>query len=265
MAPYHSNGFIGKDIRSWINETREKHSSLFEFAEKLNRECYSAINDITLDSNDLRKTLVACLFARCMELFQSVYILVSRGMSPSSNVTLRALIEAVFVLCAVIKNDEALEAYVLAGEHERLKIARKLLDDKNSPLSPKELVTLKRVESELALQIKQLAIKRLSTEELAKRADLHGWYLTAYAKTSWAVHTTIRDMDQYLAFDKNEKLESIKFTPTDEQSETVLATSCDILLISFKDYLNLFGKNASVYDHYATQLEEIMRAYRDSE
>lgn len=260
MAPYHSNGFIGKEINAWINETRKNHHALFEIAEKINRECYSAIDDVTIDTNNLRKTLVACLFARCMELFQGVYILVSHGMSPSSNIILRALIEAVFVLCAIIKNDKALEAYVLAGEHERLKITRKLLADKNSPLSVEELDTLKKVECELALQIKQLAAKRHSTEEYAKKADLHSWYLTAYAKTSWAVHTTIRDMDQYLVFDKKEKLRSIRFIPTDEQSETVLATSCDILLISFKEFLNLFGKDTSIYNNYAEQLEEIMRA-----
>jgi hypothetical protein len=259
MAPYHSNGFIGKEINAWICETRKNHHTLFEIAEKINRECYNAIDNVTIDTNNLRKALVACLFARCMELFQGVYILVLHGMFPSSNILLRALMEAVFVLCAVIKSDEALEAYVLAGEHERLKITRKLLADKNSPLSAEELDTLKKVECDLTLQNKQLAAKRHSTEEYAKKADLHSWYLTAYAKTSWAVHTTIRDMDQYLVFDEKEKLKSIKFIPTDEQSETVLATSCDILLISFKEFLNLFEKDASVYNTYATQLEEIMR------
>ncbi len=260
MTPYHSNGFIGKEINAWINETRKNHHDLFEIAEKINRECYSAIDDVTIDTNNFKKTLVACLFARCMELFQGVYILVSHGMSPSSNIILRALIEAVFVLCAVIKNDEALEAYVLAGEHERLKITRKLLADKNTPLSAEELDTLKKVECELALQNKQLSAKKHSTEEYAKKADLHSWYLTAYAKTSWAVHTTIRDMDQYLVFDKKEKLKSIMFIPTNEQSEMVLATSCDILLISFKEFLNLFGKDTSIYNNYAEQIEKIMRA-----
>lgn len=260
MAPYNSNGFIGNEINAWVDETRKKYHALFEIAEKINRECYSAIDNVTIDINDLRKTLVSCLFARCMELFQGVYILASHGMSPSSNIILRALIEAVFVLCAVIKDDEALEAYVLAGEHERLKITRKLLADKNTTLSDEELDTLKKVESELARQNKQLSAQKHSTEDFSKKAHLHSWYLTAYAKTSRAVHTTIRDMDQYLVFDKNEKLKSIKFIPTDEQSETVLATSCDILLLSFKDFLNLFEKDTSIYDNYVEQLEKIMRA-----
>lgn len=259
MAPYNSNGFIGNEINAWIDETKKNHHALFEIAEKINRECYSAINDVTIDPNNLRKTLVACLFARCMELFQGVYILVSHGMSPSSNIILRALIEAVFVLRAVIKNDEALEAYVLADEHERLKITRKLLTDKNTTLSTEELDILKKAECKLARQNKQLSAKKHITEDYAKKADLHSWYLTAYAKTSWAVHTTIRDMDQYLAFDKNDKLKSLKFIPTDQQSATVLATSCDILLISFKEFLNLFGKDTSIYDNYAEQLEKIMR------
>jgi hypothetical protein len=260
MAPYHSNGFIGNEINAWINETKNKHSAIFKTAENLNQECYIAIDNVTIDSNDLRKTLVACLFARCMELYQGVYILVSHGMSPSSNIILRALMEAVFVLCAVIKNDEALEAYVLDGENERLKITRKLLADKNSPLSAEEIDILKKVECNLALQTKQLAAKRLSTEEFAKKANLHSWYLTAYAKTSWAVHTTIRDMDQYLVFDNKEKLKSIRFIPSDEESEKGLATACDLMIISFREFLNLFEKDISICDNFAQQIETIMRA-----
>ena len=254
MAPYHSNGFIGEEIKAWINETKNKHSALFEIAEKLNRECYSAIDSVTIDSNNPRKTLIACLFARCMELFQAVYILVSRGMSPSYNIILRSLIEAVFVLCASVKSDEAIEAYVLDGENERLRIARKLLADKDSPLSDEELETLKKVRDELAQKMKQQPVKKFSTEEFAKKAGLHSWYLTAYAKTSWAVHTTIRDMDQYLVFDKKENLKSIRFIPTDKESGTVLATACDVMIISFTEFLNLFEKDTTVCDKYAQQL-----------
>jgi hypothetical protein len=259
MASYQSYGFIGQEIGAWIKATKQTHKTLFELAEKLNADCYGSVGNLTIDSGSLRQTLISCLFARCLELFQATYILVAHGMSPSANIMLRALMEGMFVLCATAKDDDALEAYMVDGERERLRIAKKLLSDKDSTLSRDRLDVLRGVQNELDDKMKKQKVKKFSTEDFAKKAGLHSWYLTAYAKTSWAVHTTIRDMERYLVLDEEEDLKSIKFIPTDEDAITVLSTACSAMIISLGEFLSLFGLDTGVCEGYAKELELLMK------
>lgn len=184
MAPYQSHGFIGQEIQSWIKATRQTHKALFELAEKINADCYSTIGKLSIDSGSLRQTLISCLFARCLELFQAAYILVAHGMSPSSNIALRALLEAMFVLCATAKDDDALKAYLVDGERERLRVTRKLLKDKSTTLSKERLDVIRGIQNELEEKMKGWKVKKFSTQDFAEKAGLLSWYLTAYTKTS---------------------------------------------------------------------------------
>jgi len=258
MAPYESHGFIGQEIHRWIKATKQTHKALFELAERLNADCYGSLANVKINSGSLRQTLIACLFARCLELFQATYLLVARGMSPSANITLRALMEAMFVLCATAKDDDALEAYVIDGERERLRITKKLLADTNSALSSDRLDVIRGIRNELDEKFKKQKVKKFSTEEFAKKAGLHSWYLTAYAKTSWAVHTTVRDIERYLVLDEEENLKSIKFIPTDEDAVTVLSSGCNAMIISLGKFLSLLEADTAVAEERGKELERLM-------
>ncbi len=258
MAPYQSHGFIGQEIHTWIKATKQTHKALFELAEKINADCYKSLGNLTIDSGSLRQALISCLFARCLELFQAAYILVAHGMSPSSNIALRALLEAMFVLCATAKDDEALEAYVIDGERERLRVSRKLLADKGTTLSEDRLDVMRGIQAELDVKMKKQKKKKFWTEDFAKKAGLHSWYLTAYTKTSWAVHTTIRDIERYLVLDEKENLKSIRFIPTDQDAVDVLSAACNAMIISLGEFLSLFGVDTAVADAHDKKLERLM-------
>jgi hypothetical protein len=179
-------------------------------------------------------------------------------MSPSSNIALRALLEAMFVLCATAKDDDALEAYVIEGERERLRVTRKLLADKDSTLPVDRLEVMRRIQTELGEKMKKQKARKFSTEDFAKKAGLHGWYLTAYTRTSWAVHTTIRDIERYLVLDEEENLKSIRFIPTDEDAVDVLSVACNTMIISLGAFLSLFEADTTIADVHGKELEILM-------
>ena len=258
MAPYQSHGFIGQEISTWIKANKKTHKELFGAAEKLNADCYRCIGNVRIDSDSLRQTLMSCLFARCLELFQATYILVSHGMSPSANIMLRSLMETTFILCGTAKDDEALEAYVVNGERERLRITNKILADQDYTFSKIRVGVLQGIKKELDEKMKKQKIRKFSTKDFAKKAGLHSWYLTAYAKTSWAVHATIRDMEQYLVLNETENLRSIKFVPTNEDAVTVLSTACNAMIISLGEFLSLFGADTAMADEHSKELERLM-------
>lgn len=258
MAPYQSHGFIGREIHTWIKTTKQTHKALFKLAEKINADCYKTLGSLTIDSDSLRQTLISCLFPRCLELFQATYVLVEHGMSPSSNIALRALLEAMFVLCATANDDDALEAYVIDGERERLKVTRKLLADKGTTLSEDRLNAIRGIQNELDEIMKKQKVRKFSTEDFAKKAGLHSWYLTAYTKTSWAVHTNIRDIERYLILDKEKNLKSIQFIPSDQDAVDVLSAASNAMIISLGEFLSLFGLDTAVADAHGKELERLL-------
>jgi hypothetical protein len=70
MSPYQHNGFIGNDIKLWIDNNRQHHGDIFGIAEKFNSDCYAALGKATPHNKDKRELIVSCLFPRTMELFQ---------------------------------------------------------------------------------------------------------------------------------------------------------------------------------------------------
>lgn len=252
MAPYQSNGFIGKETTTWIDNMKRVHNELFEKAESLNAYCYRILSSVKINKNDLRQTLVACLFPRCMELFQGTYILFERGMFPSANIMLRCLMETMFVLCAIAKNDDALNAYIYGNEElARLKNVNKMLSNKSTAFSEVQLADIEKIKSEVEQKKNDQKIKKFPTEEFAKKADLHDWYLTVYNVMSRAVHATAKDMEQYLVIDEKEDIKFIRFAPTDRESSTVLSAACESLIISLEQFLLVFGKDTTVcHEHW---------------
>jgi hypothetical protein len=204
MSSYLINGFIGEEIQSWINNNKEKHQSIFKQTEKLNEDCYSVLNKAVINKKDKRQVVVSCLFPRCLEFFQSIFLHAERGMPNSARVMLRALIETLFALRAVARDEEALDLYILSDDLQRLKMINKALTHKTEALESFRTDQALELKAELDKKIKENNIKKLSTEDMSCRAGLHDWYLTVYAETSRAVHSSIRDMEQYLVLDQKE-------------------------------------------------------------
>ncbi len=258
MAPYHQNGFIGSDIKEWMAENRHEYAGLFELAEKINTDSYSALELARPHNKDKRELLVSCLFPRVMELFQATYLLLAQGMLPSSNVMLRSLIETMFVLVAIAKNDDALDSYILNDERERLITANKIINDTTSSFSDIPLEEVVRVKSEIEKRLDGKKLPKLTTEYFAKKADLYGWYLTVYAVTSKTVHAAIKDMEQYLDVGLDGKVESIKFMPAGHGTLGILTTACNALGMALEAFLRALNLNSDICRQHAESLRPFL-------
>lgn len=254
-----SRGFIGQEIVPWIEANKQAHRELFEEADKLNADCYRVLGDIKIDNSSLRQTAISCLFPRCMELFQSTYILAAHGMSPSANIMLRSLMETMFVLCATAKDDDALHTYVLNDELERRRIANKALSKKGDTFADVPLSAIREIKAELEKEIKAQKIEKYTTERFAEKAGLRDWYLTAYTVTSQAVHAIIRDMEQYLVIDEKTGIKAIRFIPLEKEAVTALSVACVSMVFSLQHFLLVFGRNTAVCDEHVKIMEGLMK------
>jgi hypothetical protein len=254
MAPYQRNGFLGDDINAWMVNNRHHHIDLFNQAEKLNSDCYTALGKARPHNGDKRELTVSCLFPRTMELFQGTYLLISRGMIPSSNVLLRTLIETMFVLIAVAKDDDALDAYILNDEAERLKTANKVIHDKHGAILGIPIEDAERIKAEIL----EKQIKKWSVEEFARKAGLYDWYLTVYAFLCGPVHAGIKDLEQYLNLDEHNQVKSIEFVPTDKGTTTILATACNVQNMALHAFLTSLNLDTDICTEHAESLKPFM-------
>lgn len=258
MAPYHQNGFIGNDIKLWVEDNRRAYVDLFQFSEKINSDCYTMLETARPHNKDKRELLVSCLFPRVMELFQATYLLVTRGMIPASNIMLRSLIETMFVLVAITKDNEALDSYILNDERERLITANKIINDSSSSFSEIPLAEVIRVKSEIEKKLDGKKLPKLTTEYFAKKAELYDWYLTVYAVTSKSVHAAVKDMEQYLDIGSDEKVKSIKFIPTAMGTIGILATACNALGMALEAFLATLNLDTDICRQHAYSLRPFL-------
>lgn len=184
MPPLEENGFLGKDIRGWIDKFRAQFKEWFELADELNRHCHALMFKIDAHSGDMEEVLVATLYLRSMTTFQSVVLLAERGLTAQGKMLARCMFDSIFPLCA-ISNDRDHKYFVDYIEADL--ISRKNFTKKYRKLTTakeEHLRELNALESELKKEIENGKVKELKTLDWAKRAGLEDWYHSAYSTLS---------------------------------------------------------------------------------
>lgn len=97
MSALDEDGFLGGRIEAWIREHRASHKDLLTLAEALNRESHVFLNERAVTISDTKRLTSIVLFARMMELYQSVLLVVYRGSRSGTRVLFRAFLEAFFI------------------------------------------------------------------------------------------------------------------------------------------------------------------------
>ena len=92
-------------------------------------------------------------------------------------------------------------------------------------------------------EISEKNIKKLSTEDISKVAELHAWYDTVYALTSTAVHTSARSLESHLVTnDNNEAIVSFHNEPHIHGIGLPLAIGVNSMHIATDAICDIIGK-----------------------
>lgn len=190
---------LGSTIRPWLQQYRDCFGEALDKSKALARTGLSILTGLEIHVDSLRQVVVSALLARCLEHYEAVVLLTDRGMLVPAQVALRALIEALFTLGALAKDDTTLDSYVQEDLIQRRKLTKKLREVAdprfNKHIDPQ-------LETELEAEIKKVGASELNTKSLAERAGLKDWYLVAYALLTGPAHTKIRDLHDYLQFER---------------------------------------------------------------
>jgi hypothetical protein len=177
-------------------------------------------------------------------------------MIPEARTVLRAMLEALFSLCAIAKEQKLAVDFVKEDQRRRLKFLgkyRQVYDGLPEHVDPHEFEVL-----EEELKKEKGDIRERSTEEWAKEAGLHDWYLTAYAVLSDSVHSKVRDLEHYLFL--NEKGEVVRFRwgPDDNGLQEILVTNIEGILVGLKCAISFFRQQKDkIIEDLRARLREI--------
>jgi len=224
MPTFDENGFLDGRIQFWVESQRVSHRKLIERAQELNRDCHRFLDGRALSPGNGKQIATSLLFARLLELYQSIILVSERGMAATIRILLRASLEASYHFLAIQRDPTYLNDYLNQFLIQKSKLVKRIRQSTSSEI---EMQSLRQGASERVLEEVEQAIRKekaraISIEEVAKRAGCHNSYLTAYAVLSHAVHTGASDIDHHIQVnDVTKETEGFKYGPS--ESETVRA------------------------------------------
>ncbi|THJ25442.1 MAG: hypothetical protein CAF45_001115 [Nitrospira sp. CG24E] len=244
MIAMDENGFLDGRIQFWIDSQRTSHRDIIERAQELNRDCHRFLDDLAVDLGNGKQVVTTVLFARVVELYQSIIIVSGRGMAATTRILSRAFLEACFHFFAIQRDSEYLNDYL----NQFLIQKRKLLKRIRRSESPHMEHLRKAATDELLLEtdwaINEEGGREISIEEVAKRAEMVDTYFTAYAVLSRAVHSGISDIDNHIyANAETKEFEGFKYGPSSEETVRAICLSSMTLAEALELASRTFGED----------------------
>jgi len=247
--------FLELDTNEVIPLIQKEHPELWELAIDTNNHATDFQYTLTANTEKLHELLGVSLYIRIITNYQALLILVSKGLLPQSLVMVRAQIEAMFTLVAISKDNDFAAAYLGHEEYQRRGVLSKMKRYKESVNNDDpDIQEATSIIERINKNIEENNIKRISTEETSKVAELHSWYDTVYSLTSTAVHASARSLETHLVTDKeNEAIVSFNNEPSIQGIGLPLGTGvnsmhiaidacCDILSIEHTSESNELNK-----------------------
>jgi hypothetical protein len=226
IPTFDENGFLSGRIDSWIDSHRAAHKDIIDRAQELNRDCHSFLDGRADDLGNGKQVATSLLFARSLELYQSIIVVSERGMAAATRIMLRAFIEANFHFFALQRDPTYLKDYLDQFLIQKRKLLQRIRLSKSSPMESLRQAATDQLFQETEKAITNAKARTISTEEVAKRAQMHDTYLTAYAVLSHAVHTGVSDIDHYIRINHaTNETEGFKYGPSEVESVRAICLS----------------------------------------
>jgi hypothetical protein len=207
------------------------------------------------DSRHLQELVAVTLFIRCMSHDQSTIILCKSGLVVEAKIVARSLMEAMFILVAISKDYGIAVEYVLEDEFQRIKAIRRYMEIHDAPPPGMTAQQVVEWEKEIRLGIKEKGIKKRTTEDWAKAAELEYWYKSPYFHLSEAVHVKSGDLTNHIVTDSKNEPVHFNWGPTDAGARIVLGTAINCLCIVVRHASAVFKIDvANEIDSYHAQL-----------
>lgn len=248
MNNFQEHGFLSNNLSEFEDIFRKKYEPWLNFLFEINN--YAQVLQYKLDiSNENGQQLVcASLYARCISMYQAAIFISIKGMETQAIILLRCLLESLFNLVASSKSEEVVKKFVAADQFERRKFfnkARMWKSDSLRDLAEKHATD--EIIQQIQNDIDKTEAQRFPTEQVAIKAELHDWYLTAYSIFSHSVHSSVRDLEKHLIINDQGDITGLINEPTIDEYDRLFATAAEAMLHALKAVEKVFDLKTSEF------------------
>ena len=257
MSTIEESGFLSEQIQSWIIKHRTENKEWFELSDGLNIFSQKLMLALAPSKDDEPKLLTTLLFSRVLSHFQGTLLLTERGMIAEARSLLRGMLDATFALVALCKHPDLIKDFVNDDVYQRLKLVNccKSLPKKTKRTIRATNRQLNNLENELKNEIEKKKIKPLTSEFLAQKAGMLGFYNTLFVMLSASTHSRARDMERHLVIGTNDALEELKWGPDVKHLDEIISAACECQFNATRSVAECFGRKLgnefdNVWDKY---------------
>ena len=261
------NGFLGEGIETWIKKFRQENKELFDLCVDINRFTHETLSKLIIHSKDGQKILSSAMFTRIVSQYQSIIILMERGLINEAKIILRTMLDGLFILVAMSKDRKYVNYYINDDIEKRKESLNRFsknpsgnFDDLKKQLPDTEIEKLlqKIKEEKNARESEGLKLKgRINTKQWAKLAELEGLYYRMYSLLNASVHGLSRELEQYADVDATGEIIGMNWGPCIEGIDIALTTAADLLIIALVNIHDLFDIEKSELYEFHRRINDI--------
>jgi hypothetical protein len=249
------DGFLSSEASTLVARARLGSAALFEQLFRVNAQALSIEQQIVVASDDSQALLIATFFSRTITNIQAAVLLAERGLPTQAKALLRVSMESLFSLRACLDRSFS-DRLIDADSAKRKKHFRKAaqLVERNVMPDPKGVVSQEKL-AEIEADNLEANARDVTTAEIAKAAGLEDWYLGVYSLFSSSVHSTVRDLEQYLVVDDDGHVEALINEPDIKPLPGPLICSIEQILMAISAAVRFFGLDDQ--DHWQFEHDQL--------
>lgn len=241
------NRYLGPNSNRAIVEVRSREPEWFALADNVAEYAGELISHLQIPHGSQILLLVAVLCRRVAGAFEAVIVLSERGMSTEGMASRRSLMEALFVLGAIVNKPELVDVYLKNDEHRRrgiYKNIQKLNPEIRNSLAPE--LTAEAIDKALIdLELAAKAVKYMSPKKYAEAAGLEDQYLTDYAFLSEAAHHVAKDLERNIAVNQEGDVDGMYWGPEPDLPSVLLVPAIEHMLMAASATETIFNMGPS--------------------
>lgn len=177
---------------------------------------------------------IVALFAKSLETFQAIYILVRNCFYPDTKNLLRILFETMVTIYYCAKGEDEFKRYLAKDAHSTIDLYNCAIQDKdNLSTIPQELLEKKKKSAEDQLaNIGNPSI--ISLEGMARSVGQIKNYHIIYRNVSTSVHSHPRSLEDFIEYESNNEISGFVLIPKIESIVNSIFISIDFMITIFK-------------------------------
>lgn len=257
--PFDTKGILGEQVNEIIKENYELYEDIFKLSEEINLYAQDIKYKLNIKSDDLQGIVAAALFIKILNTFQSIVILYKMGLDSQCRILTRAVLDSLFVLKCIVKDEKYLE--MLKGSERKRREDFLRIINKN-PHGVFNTLSNEINTNELYELCKNNGInkaKRIESKEWAEMSESYYEYYYAFNHLCNDVHVDLMNIEQYIKVDKDGNIEGFTVLPDIKDIKIILGHTANCAMIEaivcISEYSNI--KDMGKIEYFETRLYKL--------